>query len=65
MPCVQGLEMVKLGGARGRNVHEIDFLVINFTYQYILNIEVKKCIHAANKSHLQQDPKYSNLIYKK
>ena len=39
---VQGLEMVKLGGERGRNVHEIDFLVINFTYQYILNIEVKK-----------------------
>ena len=39
---VQGLEMVKLGGERGRNVHEIDFLVIDFTYQYILNIEVKK-----------------------
>ena len=39
---VQGLEMVKLGGESGRNVHEIDFLVINFTYQYILNIEVKK-----------------------
>ena len=39
---VQGLEMVKLGGERGKNVHEIDFLVINFTYQYILNIEVKK-----------------------
>ena len=25
---VQGLEMIKLGGERGRNVHEIDFLVI-------------------------------------
>ena len=39
---VQGIEMVKLDGKKGENVREMDFLVINFTYQYILNIEVKK-----------------------
>ena len=54
---VQGLEMVKLGGARGRNVHEIDFLVINFTHQYILNIEVKKWLG-------QIEGKPENIIYK-
>ena len=54
---VQGLEMVKIGGERGRNIHEIDFLVINFTYQYILNIEVKKWLG-------QIEGKPENIIYK-
>ena len=39
---VKGIELVKIGGARGRNVHELDFLVVDFKHQYILNIEVKK-----------------------
>ena len=54
---VQGLEMVKIGGERGRNIHEIDFLIINFTYQYILNIEVKKWLG-------QIEGKPQNIIYK-
>ena len=54
---VQGLEMVKIGGERGRNIHEIDFLIINFTYQYILNIEVKKWLG-------QIEGKPENIIYK-
>ena len=39
---IQGLELVKLGGERGSDKQEVDFLVVNFTHQYILNIEVKK-----------------------
>ena len=54
---VQGLEMIKLGGERGRDVHEMDFLVINFTYQYILNIEAKKWLG-------QIECKPENIIYK-
>ena len=34
--------MIKLGKEKGKNVQEIDFLLINWTHQYILNIEVKK-----------------------
>ena len=37
-----GLNMIKLGKEKGKNVQEIDFLLINWTHQYILNIEVKK-----------------------
>ena len=32
---IQGIEMVKLGGIRGRDKQEVDFLVINFSHQYI------------------------------
>ena len=32
---IQGLEMLILDAPKGKNVQEIDFLVINFTYQYI------------------------------
>ena len=39
---IQGLELTKLGGERGSDKQELDFLVVNFTHQYILNIEVKK-----------------------
>ena len=37
-----GLNMIKLGKEKGKNVQEIDFLLINWTHHYILNIEVKK-----------------------
>ena len=33
---LQGFELVKLKGEKGSNVRELDFLVINFTHQYIL-----------------------------
>ena len=39
---IQGLELVKLGGVSGGDKQEVDFLIVNFTHQYILNIEVKK-----------------------
>ena len=39
---IQGLELVKLGGVKGSDKQEVDFLIVNFTHQYILNIEVKK-----------------------
>ena len=39
---IQGLELVKLSGARRSDKQEVDFLIVNFTHQYILNIEVKK-----------------------
>ena len=34
--------MIKLGKPKGQNVQEIDFMVVNYTHQYILNIEAKK-----------------------
>ena len=39
---IQGIELVKIGGERGKDVQELDFLIVNFTHQYVLNIEVKK-----------------------
>ena len=41
---VHGLEMLILDGPAGKNKQEIDFLVINFTKQYVLNIEVKRSL---------------------
>ena len=34
--------MIKLGKPKGQNIQEIDFIVVNYTHQYILNIEAKK-----------------------
>ena len=38
---VHGLEMLILDGPAGKNKQEIDMLVINFSKQYVLNVEVK------------------------
>ena len=38
----EGLEMLDMNGAKGKNIHEFDFIIVNYTHQYIMNIEVKK-----------------------
>ena len=42
-----GLEMLMLDGPKGKNVQEVDFLIINHSKQYILNIEVKRSLTEA------------------
>ena len=42
-----GLEMLMLDAPRGKNVQEVDFLIINYSKQYILNIEVKRSLTEA------------------
>ena len=42
-----GLEMLILDAPRGKNVQEVDFLIINYSKQYILNIEVKRSLTEA------------------
>ena len=44
-----GLEMLMLDAPRGKNVQEVDFLIINYSKQYILNIEVKRSLTEAIK----------------
>ena len=44
---IQGLEMLMLDAPKGKNVQEIDFLIINYSKQYILNIEVKRSLTEA------------------
>ena len=44
---IQGLEMLMLDGPMGKNVQEVDFLIINYSKQYILNIEVKRSLTEA------------------
>ena len=41
---VHGLDMLILDGPRGENKQEIDFLIINYSKQYVLNIEVKRSL---------------------
>ena len=38
---IQGLEMLMLDAPKGKNIQEVDFLIINYSKQYILNIEAK------------------------
>ena len=42
-----GLEMLMLDGPKGKNVQEVDYLIINYSKQYILNIEVKRSLTEA------------------
>ena len=44
---IQGLEMLMLDAPKGKNVQEVDFLIINYSKQYILNIEVKRSLTEA------------------
>ena len=44
---IQGLEMLMLDSPKGKNVQEVDFLIINYSKQYILNIEVKRSLTEA------------------
>ena len=37
----QGIEMLMLDAPKGKNIQEVDLLIINYSKQYILNIEVK------------------------
>ena len=39
---IQGIELLRFDGETGANTQELDFLIINYTHQYIMNIEVKK-----------------------
>ena len=34
--------MLDMNGTKGKNVYEFDFVIVNYTHQYIMNIEVKK-----------------------
>ena len=34
--------MLDMNGTKGQNVHEFDFIIVNYTHQYIMNVEVKK-----------------------
>ena len=34
--------MLDMNGTKGKNIHEFDFIIVNYTHQYIMNIEVKK-----------------------
>ena len=42
-----GLEMLMLDAPKGKNVQEVDYLIINYSKQYILNIEVKRSLTEA------------------
>ena len=39
-----GIDMLNLEGPKGQNIQEIDFLIINYSQNYILNIEVKRSL---------------------
>ena len=41
---INGIDMQILDGERGKDVQELDFLIINYSKQYILNIEVKRSL---------------------
>ena len=41
---INGIDMQILDGERGKDVQEVDFLIINYSKQYILNIEVKRSL---------------------
>ena len=43
----QGIEMLMLDAPKGKNVQEVDLLIINYSKQYILNIEVKRSLTEA------------------
>ena len=34
--------MLDMKGTKGKNIHEFDFIIVNYTHQYIMNLEVKK-----------------------
>ena len=46
---IHGLDLVKLGCKKGLDVQEIDFLVLNYTHRYILNLEVKTTLGSSEK----------------
>ena len=58
---IHGLELVKLGFKKGVDVQEIDFLVINYTHQYILNLEVKTTL-GSSEIKLKKDQDQLNTI---
>ena len=41
---VHGIDILILDQPKGKHLQEIDFLIINYTNQYILNIEVKRSL---------------------
>ena len=40
--CIQDLKMIAIGRCRSEQHQSLDFLVVNYTLQYIMNIELKK-----------------------
>ena len=41
---IQGIHMLDLQASKGENEREADFLIVNYTRQYVCNIEVKRCL---------------------
>ena len=41
---IHGIEMLILDAPKGKNKQEIDFVIVNYTKQYVLNIEVKRSL---------------------
>ena len=56
---INGIDMQILDGERGKDVQELDFLIINHSKQYILNIEVKRSL-----THVQIKGKGKSVIGK-
>ena len=44
---IHGIEMQILDGERGKDKQEVDFLIISYSKQYILNVEVKRSLSHA------------------
>ena len=42
---IQGLHMLDLQASKGENEREADFLIVNYSKQYVCNIEVKRCLN--------------------
>ena len=41
---IDGIELIDLNGTAGNNIQEVDFLIINYSKQYVLNIEAKRSL---------------------
>ena len=48
---MKGNKLFDINGEKGQNEPEADFLVINYTHQYILNVEVKKWTGEIKEKH--------------
>ena len=42
---INGIDMQILDAEKGRDIQELDFLIINYSKQYILNLEVKRSLN--------------------
>ena len=56
---IHGIDMLILDGEKGKDRQELDFLIINHSQQYILNIEVKRSL-----THVQISRRGKSVIEK-